>query len=88
MESLGFIEVKGFVPTFEAADAMVKSANVDIVKKVSVGAGLMTVVIKGDIGGVKTAIDSGVQAVKRVGEVAGCYVIARPTEELKNFLGI
>lgn len=87
MESLGFIEVKGFVPTFEAADAMVKSANVDIVKKVSIGAGLVTIIIKGDISAVKTAVDSSVEAVKRIGEVVGCYVIARPTDELKSFLG-
>ena len=88
MESLGFVEVKGIVAMNEAADAAVKAADVTLQKKVSVGAGLMTIVFSGDIGAVKTAVDVAVNAAQKVGEVSGFYVIARPTEELKTFLAM
>ena len=87
MGSLGFVEVKGIVAMNEAADAAVKAADVTLKKKVSVGAGLMTIVLSGDIGAVKTAVDVAIAAAKRVGEVSGFYVIAKPTPELETFLG-
>lgn len=82
MLSFGFIEVKGFVPAIEAADAMVKAADVQLVKKESIGAGLITVIVAGDVGAVKAAVDAGANAAKRVGELVGCHVIARPAAEL------
>jgi microcompartment protein CcmL/EutN len=86
MNSLGFIEVRGIVAMNEAADAAVKAADVTLRKKVSVGAGLMTIVLSGDIGAVKTAVDVAITAARKVGEVSGFYVIAKPTEELQTFL--
>jgi ethanolamine utilization protein EutM len=82
------VEVKGIVTMNEAADAAVKAADVALKKKVSVGAGLMTIVLSGDIGAVKTAVDAAITAGKRVGEVVGFHVIARPTQELETFLGL
>ena len=86
MDSLGFVEVKGIVAMNEAADAAAKAADVTLRKKVSVGAGLITIVFSGDIGAVKTAVDVAISAAKRVGEVSGFYVIAKPTQEMKAFL--
>ena len=88
MGSLGFVEVKGIVAMNEAADAAVKAADVTLRKKISVGAGLMTIVFSGDIGAVKTAVDVAITAAKRVGDVSGFYIIARPTEELQAFLAL
>jgi len=87
--SLGFIETKGLVTAFEAADAMVKAANVQVIRKENIGAGLVTVIVQGDVGAVKAAVDAGAVAAKRVGEVVSVHVIARPNEDiLKKFLGI
>jgi ethanolamine utilization protein EutM len=88
MTSFGFIEVKGLVPAIEAADAMVKAANVELVKKESVGAGMVTIIVAGDIGAVKTAVDAGANAAKRVGEILACHVIARPSDDLRKLYDI
>ena len=81
MQSLGFVETKGYVPAFAVADAMVKSANVEIVKKVWVGAGLVTVIVSGEVGAVRMAVDSGAATANQMGALEGCLSIARPTEE-------
>lgn len=82
MQSLGFVETKGYVPAFAVADAMVKSANVEIVKKVWVGAGLVTVIVSGEVGAVRMAVDAGATVANQMGAMEGCLTIARPTEEL------
>lgn len=86
MKSKGFIETKGLVAAIEAADAMVKAANVDVIGKKIIGGGLVTVVIEGDVGAVKAAVDAGAEAAKKVGELVSVHVIARPNEEIDNFL--
>lgn len=83
MKAKGFIETKGFVPAYEAADNMVKAANVEIVGKECVGGGLVTIIIEGDVGAVKAAVDAGVSAAQKVGEVLSAHVIARPQEEVE-----
>ena len=85
-ESIGLIETKGLAGSIEASDAMVKAANVSLVKQVSIGAGMLTVFVKGDVGSVKAAVEAGAEAANRVGELVGSHVIARPHEDLlKNF---
>jgi ethanolamine utilization protein EutM len=84
--SLGLIETRGLVPAIEAADAMVKAANVELVGKVQVGAGLITVIVRGDVGAVKAATDAGAMAAERVGEVVSVHVIPRPHGELASLL--
>lgn len=81
-KALGMIETKGYVGSIEAADAMSKSADVEIVKQVQIGAGYLTLLIKGDVGSVKAAVDSGAEAASRVGELVSAHVIARPAPEL------
>jgi len=82
MNSFGFIETKGFVASIEAADAMVKAANVEIVAQMEIGGGYVTAIIKGDVGAVKAAVEAGAEAAQKVGEVVSVHVIARPTAEL------
>lgn len=77
-EALGMIETKGFIGAVEAADAMVKAANVTLVSYEKVGAGLVTVMIRGDVGAVKAATDAGATAAKRIGELVSVHVIPRP----------
>ncbi|MBT8036408.1 MAG: BMC domain-containing protein [Verrucomicrobiae bacterium] len=81
-KALGMIETKGYVGSVEAADAMAKAADVDIVKQVQVGAGLLAILVQGDVGSVKAAVDAGAEAAGRVGELTGAHVIARPAPEL------
>jgi|TARA_Y100000994_G_C15512263_1_gene368075 ethanolamine utilization protein EutM len=81
-EALGMIETKGYVGSVEASDAMVKAANVSLVKTVPIGGGLITVLAKGDVGSIKAAVDAGTNAAARVGELVSSHVIARPHEEL------
>ena len=81
-EALGMIETKGYVGSVEASDAMVKAANVSLVKTVQIGGGLITVLAKGDVGCIKAAVDAGTNAAARVGELVSSHVIARPHEEL------
>jgi ethanolamine utilization protein EutM len=79
---------KGYVGSVEASDAMVKAANVTLVKTIPVGGGLITVLAKGDVGSIKAAVDAGAKAATKVGELVGSHIIARPHEELlEAFLG-
>ena len=82
MNSYGFIETKGYIGSIEAADAMVKAANVTLTGKKLIGGGYVTVIIKGDVGAVKAAVDAGAEAAKRVGELVSAHVIPRPNEGL------
>jgi microcompartment protein CcmL/EutN len=85
-EALGMIETKGFVGAVEAADAMVKAANVVLVGKEYIGAGYVTVLVRGDVGAVKAATDAGAAAARRVGELISVHVIPRPHAELEKVL--
>ena len=84
--ALGMIETKGLVGAIEAADAMVKSANVQLIGKEQVGGGLVTVMVRGDVGAVKAATDAGAAAAEKVGELISVHVIARPHGEVDNIL--
>ena len=84
--ALGMIETKGLVGAIEAADAMVKSANVQLVGKEQVGGGLVTVMVRGDVGAVKAATDAGAAAAEKVGELISVHVIARPHTEVDVIL--
>ena len=86
MEALGMIETKGLVGSIEAADAMVKAANVHLIGKVHVGGGLVTVMARGDVGAVKAAVEAGGAAAKRVGELVSVHVIPRPHEDVEAIL--
>ena len=83
MKSKGFIETKGLVAAIEAADAMVKAANINLIGKETIGGGLVTVMIEGDVGAVKAAVDAGAAAAKKVGELVSVHVIARPQQEVE-----
>lgn len=84
--SLGMVETKGLVGAIEAADAMVKAANVSLVGKESIGAGLVTVMVRGDVGAVKAATEAGAAAADRVGELVSVHVIPRPHTEMDAIL--
>ena len=84
--ALGMVETKGLVAAIEAADAMVKSANVQMVGKEQVGGGLVTVMVRGDVGAVKAATDAGAAAAEKVGELVSVHVIARPHAEVDVIL--
>lgn len=84
--ALGMIETKGLVGAVEAADAMVKAANVTLVGKVLVGGGLVTVMVRGDVGAVKAATDAGAAAADRVGELVSVHVIPRPHSDVELIL--
>jgi len=86
MEALGMIETKGFIAMVEAADAMLKSANVQFVGWDKVGGGMVTVFVNGDVGAVKASTDAGANAAGRVGEVISVQVIARPHDDLNKVL--
>ena len=85
-EALGMIETKGLVGAIEAADAMVKAANVHLMGKVLVGGGLVTVMVRGDVGAVKAATDAGAAAAQRIGELVSIHVIPRPHGEVEMIL--
>ncbi len=85
-EALGMIETKGFVGAVEAADAMVKSANVTLVGTEKIGAGFVTVMVRGDVGAVKAAVDAGSAAAARVGELISQHVIPRPHNDVNGLL--
>jgi len=87
-EALGMIETRGLVSMIEAADAMVKAANVVIVAWDKVDAGLVTVLVRGDVGSVKAATDAGASAARRVGELVGVHVIPRPADGLEKIFPI
>lgn len=86
MQALGMIETRGLIGAIEAADAMVKAANVNLMGKEKVGSGIMTVMITGDIGAVKAAVDAGAAAAQSVGQLLGVHVIPRPHDEVENIL--
>jgi len=85
-EALGMIETKGLVGAIEAADAMVKSANVELVGYEKIGSGLVTVMVRGDVGAVKAATDAGAGAASRVGEVVAVHVIPRPHTDVEKLI--
>lgn len=84
--ALGMIETKGLVAAIEAADAMVKAANVTLVGKELVGGGLVTVMVRGDVGAVKAATDAGAAAAHKVGELLSVHVIPRPHGDVEKIL--
>jgi ethanolamine utilization protein EutM len=86
MEALGMIETKGLVGAIEAADAMVKAANVILIGQEYIGAGYVTVFVRGDVGAVKAATDAGAAAARRVGELVSVHVIPRPHQEVEKVL--
>ena len=85
-DALGMIETRGLVGAVEAADAMSKSANVDLVGYEKIGSGLVTVMVRGDVGAVKAAVEAGSSAAQRVGEVISTHVIPRPHDDVENIL--
>ena len=85
-EALGMIETKGLVGAIEAADAMVKAANVHLIGKEHVGGGLVTVMVRGDVGAVKASVEAGGAAAKRVGELISVHVIPRPHSDVEAIL--
>ena len=80
--AIGMVETKGLVGLVEATDAMAKAANVEIVKKVSIGGGLVTTIVSGDVGSVRAAVEAGANAASQVGELTGSHIIPRPSEGL------
>src|SRR3989442_12411268 len=81
-EALGMIETKGYVGSVEASDAMVKAANVTLVKTIQIGGGLITVLARGDVGSVKAAVDAGSKAASRVGGLVSSHILGRPHDAL------
>jgi ethanolamine utilization protein EutM len=86
-ESIGLVETKGVTGSIEASDAMAKAASVSLVKQIQIGGGFLTVVVKGDVGSVKAAVEAGAQAASNVGELVASHVIARPHESLLKSFG-
>ena len=85
-QALGMIETKGLVASIEAADAMVKAANVTLIGKEHVGGGLVTVMVRGDVGAVKASVDAGAAAASNVGQVVSQHVIPRPHTDVEKIL--
>ena len=85
-EALGMVETRGLVGAIEAADAMVKAANVKLVGKEKAGSGLVTVMVRGDVGAVKASVDAGAAAAKRVGELVSVHVIPSPHNDVEGIL--
>ena len=86
MQALGMIETKGLVGAVEAADAMVKAANVQLLGKEQIGGGYVTVMVRGDVGAVKAATDAGAAAAQRVGDLVSVHVIPRPHADVESIL--
>ena len=84
--ALGMVETRGLVAAIEAADAMVKAANVELIGKEKVGSGLVTVMVRGDVGAVKASVEAGSQAASRVGELVSIHVIPRPHSDVEVIL--
>jgi ethanolamine utilization protein EutM len=87
-DSIGMVETRGYAGSVEASDAMVKAANVSLVRQIQIGGGFITVVVKGDVGSVKAAVDAGAEAAKRAGELICSHVIPRPHAELLRAVGL
>ncbi|MDU2066131.1 MAG: propanediol utilization microcompartment protein PduA [Sporomusaceae bacterium] len=85
-EALGMVETKGLVGAIEAADAMVKAANVILIGYEKIGSGLVTVMVRGDVGAIKAATDAGASAARKVGEVVSVHVIPRPHMDVEKIL--
>ena len=85
-EALGMIETKGLVGAIEAADAMTKSANVTLMGYEKIGSGLVTVMVRGDVGAVKAAVDAGTCAAEKVGEIVAQHLIPRPHTDVEKIL--
>ncbi|MEQ2466060.1 propanediol utilization microcompartment protein PduA [Niallia sp. JL1B1071] len=85
-DALGMIETKGYIASVEAADAMVKSANVELVGYKQIGSGLVTVLVRGDVGAVKSATEAGAAAANNIGEVVSVHVIPRPHTDVEKIL--
>ena len=85
-QALGMVETKGLVGAIEAADAMVKAANVTLTGKEQIGSGLVTVMVRGDVGAVKASVDAGAAAAKRVGELFSVHVIPSPHQDVEKIL--
>ena len=86
MEALGMIETRGLVAAIEAADAMVKAANVTLIGSEKIGSGLVSVMVRGDVGAVKAAVEAGGAAAARLGEVIATHVIPRPHADVNKLL--
>ena len=86
--ALGMIETKGLVGSIEAADAMVKAANVNLIGKVHVGGGLVTVMVRGDVGAVKSAVEAGSANASRLGEIIATHVIPRPHSDVEKIIPV
>jgi len=84
-EAIGLIETRGYVGLVEASDAMVKAANVQLIKSIPIGGALVTTIVQGDVGSVKAAVEAGKEAATRVGNLVASHIIARPAEELLKF---
>ncbi len=80
--AIGLVETKGLVPLVEATDAMAKAANVKIEKRIGIGGGLVTIVVSGDVGSVRAAVEAGAAAATQVGELVSSHIIARPSDGL------
>ena len=87
-DSIGMVETRGYVGSVEASDAMVKAANVVLVRQIQIGGGLVTVLVKGDVGSVRAAVDAGAEAARRVGELVCSHLIARPHGDLQRIFGL
>jgi len=83
-DALGMVETRGLVPSIEAADTMVKAANVNLIGYEKVGGGLVSVLVRGDVGAVKAAVDAGAEAAAKIGEVTSVHVIPRPHLEVES----
>jgi ethanolamine utilization protein EutM len=86
LQALGFVETRGLVAAIQAADAMVKAANVKLVTKQQPGGGLISIIVQGDVGAVKAAVDAGAAAANRIGKVVSAHVIPRPHEGMEDIL--
>ena len=85
-EALGMVETRGLIGAIEAADAMVKAADVTLIGKEQIGSGLVTVMVRGDVGAVKASVDAGASAAKRVGDLYGVHVIPSPHDDVEGLL--
>ena len=88
LEALGMIETRGLVAAIEAADAMVKAANVTLIGTEKIGSGLVSVMVRGDVGAVKAAVDAGAVAAGNLGEIIATHVIPRPHADVEKILPI
>lgn len=86
MEALGMIETRGLTASIEAADAMTKAANVTLVGTEKIGSGLVSVIVRGDVGAVKAAVEAGAEAASRLGELVAQHVIPRPHQDVEKIL--